>query len=418
MPDVVRKLASIRKIAKVEPIPKADRIVKITVDGWELVTQKSNGFVPGDLVVYFEVDSFLPIEEKFSFLEPYKKVMDGKEGYRLKTIKLRGQVSQGLVLPMADLFEVDDGGAFEWCEDESHADGKYKRYFREGDDVTEDLGVTKYEKPEVSTHHANSDGSRSRGNFPSFIPKTDQDRVQNCLERIKMWIFMGESNVTEVTEPDMIYALNEGRVMNTIDSYYFKSGELWFHNHRLRNDEETVLARSMFEVSLKLDGSSITVYHNDQSYGVCSRNLELKRDMASAFWATTNGLYIIPDMIEDGRNVAIQGELMGPGVQGNREKFTHTDIYAYDVYDIDLGRYMTPDERRDYLYGSLNGGINHVPIFDDFQIRECTEVAELLAMADRASINHPVAEGLVFKSKVPGGPSFKAINNKYLLDEE
>lgn len=108
-----RKLASIRRIKAIDPIPGADRIVKATVDGWELVTQKSNNFKPGDLVVYFEIDSLLPLEERFSFLEPYKvsaKNSVNGEGYRLKTIKLRGALSQGLILPIESLFEVVEIG--------------------------------------------------------------------------------------------------------------------------------------------------------------------------------------------------------------------------------------------------------------------------------------------------------------------
>ena len=104
-----RKLASIRRIKAIEPIKGADRIVKAVVDGWELVTQKSNNFKPGDLVVYFSIDSLLPITEQFSFLEKYKvsaKNSVNGEGYRLKTIKLRGTLSQGLILPIENLFET------------------------------------------------------------------------------------------------------------------------------------------------------------------------------------------------------------------------------------------------------------------------------------------------------------------------
>lgn len=104
-----RKLASIRRIKRIDEIKGADRIVKATVDGWELVTQKSNNFQPGDLVLYMEIDSLLPLTEQFSFLEQYKvsaKNSVNGEGYRLKTIKLRGQISSGLVLKLEDLFDI------------------------------------------------------------------------------------------------------------------------------------------------------------------------------------------------------------------------------------------------------------------------------------------------------------------------
>ena len=90
MNDIVRKLASVRKIQAIDPIEGADKIVSATVDGWKLVTQKSNNFLPGDLVVYFEIDSFLPITEKFEFLRSSSfKTMGEEEGFRLRTIKLR-----------------------------------------------------------------------------------------------------------------------------------------------------------------------------------------------------------------------------------------------------------------------------------------------------------------------------------------
>ena len=130
MSDIQRKLVSIRKIISIDPIEGADNIVCATVDGWKLVTQKSNNFKPDDLVVYFEIDSFLPINEKFEFLRKssYKK-MGEKEGFRLKTIKLRGQISQGLILPLSEfsyLEELNNGA------------------FNEGDDLTEFLGVEKW----------------------------------------------------------------------------------------------------------------------------------------------------------------------------------------------------------------------------------------------------------------------------------
>lgn len=104
-----RVLASVRKIKEIRPIEGADKIVCAVVDGWELVTQKSNNFQAGDLVIYFEIDSLLPLVPEFEWLAPYKvsaKNSVNGEGYRLKTIKLRGILSQGLVLPVESLFEV------------------------------------------------------------------------------------------------------------------------------------------------------------------------------------------------------------------------------------------------------------------------------------------------------------------------
>lgn len=99
-----RKLATIRKISNIEPIEGADKIELCTVDNWKVVTAKDVGHQVGDLVVYCEIDSFLPtteIEYEFLRKSSYKKMADGTEGYKVKTIRLRGQISQGLILPLS-----------------------------------------------------------------------------------------------------------------------------------------------------------------------------------------------------------------------------------------------------------------------------------------------------------------------------
>lgn len=91
-----RKLASIQQIKHIEPIPNADNIVKLSINGWSVVSKK-NEFKIGDFCVYFEIDSFLPItDQRFSFLEKSSKAkMDDEIGLRLRTIKLKNQISQG-----------------------------------------------------------------------------------------------------------------------------------------------------------------------------------------------------------------------------------------------------------------------------------------------------------------------------------
>ena len=197
----MRKLASIQQIRDIQPIPNADAIEVVIINGWQVVAKKGE-FKIGELCVYFEIDSFLPIKPEFEFLRKscYKKMADGSKGFRLKTIKLRGQISQGLALPF-DLF-INTKAAF----------------VEIGQDVTELLQVKKYEMPIPPALQG-----FAKGNFPSFIRKTDQERVQN------IW-----------------YKLNEK------------------YNH------------INFEVTLKLDGTSATYYYRDGEIGVCSRNLNLK----------------------------------------------------------------------------------------------------------------------------------------------
>ncbi len=341
----MRKLASIRKIDEIRPIEGADAIECAVVGGWTVVVKKGE-MKPGDLAVYFEIDSFLPIRPEFEFLRKscYKNVNGLGEGFRLRTIRLRGQLSQGLVLPLTNaLFPT------------SRLVDLY-----EGEDVTAELGVIKYEPPVPAQL-----SGRARGNFPLFIRKTDQERCQN----LKREIFM-----------------------DNIDSEY--------------------------EVTLKLDGSSITIYHNEGVVGVCSRNLDLQLDQeGNAFvdMAKKSGLLgLIPGM----GNVAIQGELMGPGIQGNREGFPDTRMFIFDIFDIDTENYVSPEWRHTLLSGLLPEvrDVYMAPVIRTGRI-ECEDVFGLLEQADGKSINNPVREGLVFK-RMDGRFSFKAISNKFLLQEK
>jgi RNA ligase (TIGR02306 family) len=124
---MIRKLASIRKVKDVKPIEGADVIELILIDGWQCVS-KIGQLKKDDLCVYFEIDSFCPEKPEFEFLRKssFKTMADGSTGFRLKTIRLKEQLSQGLVLPLSEVNLSD---------------------VNEGDDVTEILGIKKYEPP-------------------------------------------------------------------------------------------------------------------------------------------------------------------------------------------------------------------------------------------------------------------------------
>lgn len=170
-----RKLASIRKISDIQPIEGADMIELAVVDGWKVVVAKNVGHKVGDMVVYCEIDSFLPIREEFEFLRKtsYKKMADGTEGFRLRTINLCGQISQGLILPISVLNPPDTN--------------IYVEPF-EGLDVTEMLEIVKYEPPIP----AELDG-KVKGLFPYFLRKTDEERVQNLTLKYEGWKNSGKT---------------------------------------------------------------------------------------------------------------------------------------------------------------------------------------------------------------------------------
>jgi len=157
----MRKLASIQTVNAAQPIPNADAIEKIRVLGWWVVVKKGE-FRPGDRVVYCEIDSLLPERAEFEFLRTssFKPAqlddtgaVSQPAGFRIRTVKLRGQVSQGICFPLSILpprAPIDDGA-----------------------DVTDCLAIHKWEPPLPIGM-----GGRVKGGFPGFLPKTDETRVQ------------------------------------------------------------------------------------------------------------------------------------------------------------------------------------------------------------------------------------------------
>jgi RNA ligase (TIGR02306 family) len=354
----MRKLASIRRISEIKPIDGADAIEAVRVDGWWVVSKKGE-FKVDDMCVYFEVDSFLPVRPEFEFLRKacFRSTRHLGDGFRLKTIKLRGQISQGLVLPL-DTIATLDGRFYQWYLPNASDSNDY---LKEGDDVTEFLGVQKWELP-LSPQLA----GKAKGNFPSFLKKTDQERIQNCYGQMQR-----------------------------------------DHSNKL------------FEATLKLDGSSMTVYLKDGVFGVCSRNLDLQETEDNTFWKVARKNKFEEMLRAYGKNVAIQGELMGPGIQGNRENLPDHEFFLFDVWDIDRHEYYTVMERLDFVEDCRDLGftIRVVPYLGLHAIMTHT-LDGILAMSEVESISHPVAEGVVYRSYEDGSVSFKAINNKFLLQEK
>ena len=331
----MRKMATVRKIDAIGPIEGADAIEVATVGGWKVVINKCE-FQAGDLAVYCEIDSWIPFELA-PFLSKGKepREFEGVKGERLRTVKLRGQISQGLLLNLDNVIP------------ETHS-------FGEDSDVSEYLNIKKWEKA-IPAQLA----GQVKGNFPTQIPKTDQERVQNLKKEIES---------------------AQGAV---------------------------------FEVTEKLEGSSMTVYKIDGVFGVCSRNLDLKRDENNSFWATAIKLDIENKMAFSD-NFAIQGELIGPGIQGNIYNLSNLEFRVFDIYDIKDGCYLNPADRENII-GRM--GLDHVPVLDDaFVLNDSIE--ELLNLAEGTSrLGDTEREGIVFK-EVNGGMTFKAISNKYLLGEK
>lgn len=346
----IRKLASIKPITDIKPIEGADAIECAIVDGgWPVVVGKGE-YQVGDAALYFEIDSWIP-HELAPFLSKGQEPREynGVKGERLRTVRLRGQISQGLLLRLEDAFvDYDKDAPIEY-----------------GVDFSEQLNIQKWEAPIPVQLQGTM-----KGNFPDFIPKTDQERCQNLRKEI-------------------------------------------FETHK----EES------YEVTLKLDGSSMTVYIEDGEIGVCSRNIDLIETEENTFWKVAREYGIIDAMKkfydETGHNFAIQGEMIGEGIQGNPEKIKGHKFYLFDVYDIDGSQYLKPKQRYEFLVDFLGAGANieHIPVIDPgTKIDKIgTTIDDLLEMAEGPSLNpFTKREGIVFKSH-DSNFTFKAISNIYLI---
>ena len=341
-----RKLASVRKIIDLTPIEGADKIELATIDGWKVVVAKDVNHKVGDLIVYCEVDSFLPIREEFEFLRKtsFKKMGD-QEGFRLKTIRLRGQISQGLIVPLDVLLKhgVSSDDVFE------------------GLDVTGMLDIIKYEPPvpaELS--------GKVKGLFPSFIRKTDEERVQN------------------------------------LSSEYEK--------YRAKNK-----LGGKFYVTEKLDGSSATFYVKDEVFSVCSRNLELLETEGNTFWKVSRELDLENKLRTLGFNVCLQGELIGEGVQGNPYKIKGQTVRFFNGFNIDTQENIPFLE---FVELTQKLGLKTVPILEfDFDLPN--SIDNMLEYAESPSILNTnfSREGVVVRS-YDRTISFKSISNQFLLNEK
>ena len=337
----MRTLVSIKTITSIEVIPNADQIHTACVGGWKVVIRKDEGFQVGDDALFFEIDSMIPADdERFDFLSRGQK----REHHRIKTMKLRGVLSQGLLMPLSKLTNEERMRIFD------------------GEEATEVLRVIKYE-PVIPM------GGKQKGTFPThLVPKTDQERIQN-----------------------MVSAL-EGR-----------------------NSHE-------FEITEKLDGTSCTFFSrivegpalgSQLQTGVCSRNWEMQILDENIYAKQFNKLGIHDKLRQlGGRQLAIQGEIIGPSIQSNKYKLDEQTFFVFDIYDIDAKCYLGSVDRHE-LAEQL--GLKHVPLVRESMVFTLDTVLD--AADGRSLLYDTPREGLVFKG-YDGKTNFKAISNKWLLKNE
>jgi len=338
------KSATLEYVTEVMDHPNADKMSIAKIKGWKVCIKK-NEYKSGDLCIYVATDTILDPHPHFEFLR--------NKQFRIKPIKLRGQLSEGILFPTSLLKDFANGRAIVLENDVS------------GTDVSELIGAKHYEKPLPSELVG-----EARGSLPSFLKKTDEENLEN-----------------------VIGVLEEMRGR----PYY---------------------------ISTKIDGQSGTFYLRDGVFGVCSRKIDLLETEGNGFWKVARKFDIENQMrkVFGNKNVAIQGEVYGPGVQKNPLGVEDLSLAVFNIWDMETRTYGNLsdlisfcDETYIPMVSIIEQGLSFDKTFGDLQ-----SMANALCY-----VNGHVAEGIVirpqimFKSVVMDSHcSFKVINETFKLKHE
>jgi RNA ligase (TIGR02306 family) len=344
-----RKLATIQKIINLEPIEGADLIEHATILGWKVVVKKGQ-FKVNDYVVYIEIDSLLPERSEFEFLRNSK--------FRIRTVKMKGAISQGICFPLT-ILPIET----QWHINELEKARISKIYDAEGAigmDLTELLDVKLYEAP-IPAELAGD----AKGKLPSFFQVTDEDRIQ---------------------------------ILPHIPEQY--QGQI-------------------FIATEKLDGSSCSFYWKNGEFGVCGKIWDFFESPTNSMWKFARQNYIEEKLGVIGRNLALQGEIIGEGIQKNRYRLKGQTVRFFRMFDIDKYEYLSYEEMIEIIKELK---LETVPVLDWNYVLPAS-IDEILVYAQgKSALNSQVdREGVVFVKYEPnnlGRLSFKAISNKFLLDNK
>ena len=391
--DTIRKMASVQKIASLTPIENSDFLEVAMMEnlGWKVVVKKGE-FQIGDKVIYFEIDSAIDVKDLPPFMEflkdrclkklftartPETSAFSG-EYVRIKTIKLRGQVSQGLIIPVD---AIRDFNAELWGMIPTNTDAVI------GMDLTEEFHVEVWDRlvewyeersqlgPKASMHAA--------GSFPSDVPKTDEERVQTAyFDLIK-----DPANVDgkwEVTEK------NDG-----------SSCTLFYRPLTWGSLDKEPMQISSRRFLLKDDGCSDDWFEPFKRMGWDTLEDKLKDVYWKGLLEVDNTDGKAYELLPREHELAIQGEMIGPKFNGNRDRNKETHFRVFRIFDITEQKFVTPRVR--YAICKFLG-LEHVKVIETCQIFH--------------KLHNIPREGVVFKRVDDGSVSFKAVSNKYLLKQE
>ena len=402
-----RELAYVVKIDSIEPIPGRDRVECAKIGGWTIMVRKDQ-FKPGDLGIYFEIDSKVPAKEPFMFLE-------GKH-FKIKTQKYKipnGQFwSQGLLMAAEDFGWriVENGTAMAKENGDS---------FELGDFLTKELGVV-YADPEDNSRKSKSSVDKYQKMAQRMGKKFSKQPYRWLMKRTwgkKLLFFFYGKKKDSKAWPEWVVKTDEERVQNM--PWILEDKSEWFATE-------------------KIDGTSTTFtmkgWGRKREFFICSRNVcfNTPEKMETGAWYDTNvyqemGIKydienVLATLMEYFDNigtgavdfVTLQGETYGAGIQKRDYSLTDHDFMAFNVivkYKDEAPRRLNPREMTDLL---ADYGVPCVPIVDEHFVMPDT-VDELLAIAtDVSKVDGGMREGLVFRS-VDGAKSFKAVSNEFLM---
>ncbi len=357
---MARSLAHIEEISSIVPIKGKDRIVLATVLGWAVIVQKD--FKVGDKVVFAEIDSVFPEKPEFEFLRSKK--------FRIKTMKMSGVISQGIVFPLSILPE-----------------GEYKI----GDDVTELIGITQYEPTMDKENNDVEDTKSSAKKYPEFLMRMAWFR-KLVLPKKQAKGF-----------PSFINKTDETRIQNA--PFYLSMDCKWIATEKVDGQSGSFTLQ-------RVKGKH---FWNKDTYdfAVCSRNLRKWKKDDSSFWRVAekyNMEEVLHKLIGDNEWVAIQGECIASNVQGNKYHVAEPDLYVFNLI-YPSGRVGSVEAKK--IVNDL--GLKFVPILsEDAQIKGMS-VSEVLEYATgKSQLYNTLREGIVFRSE-DGKQSFKAVSPEFLL---
>ena len=362
-----RKLASVQRVKAIKPIEGADRIEVVQVLNWDCVASKGE-YKVGDMVIYFEIDSLLPDIPAFEFLRG-SSWSQKLNKYKIRTHKFRGQISQGLIIPVRQLTEIYN---------QINKSAISSIDYDEGDDLTELLKIEKYEPP------VSNGPLGDIINHEWYVPKTDEERVQVCAE-------------------------------NVLPEYMKSEQGDWYESVKL---DGTSCTAGLFEDAFLIGGRN-QWYKDENMYTTTVKKYgDIEKHLRD--YQKLTGKYIV-----------FQGELCGPGIQSNRLGLKEKEWFIFNVWVSDTGKmdsYKKLDLLR-FLNMCDDFGLPHVPIIPvsaKFDFKTTTNIDETVekllkytdgvkyrTFFDDASPNQ-IAEGLVFR-KNDMTYSFKVISNKFLL---